>query len=58
VYPKDLEENADYILVNEETEERRRINGGEAIKNGIVFTQPVRSGSIWFYEKLNLKEGE
>jgi alpha-galactosidase len=51
VYPRDLDKNSEYNLCNEESGESRIMEGREAMSKGIVFSQPVRSGSIWFYER-------
>ena len=40
-----------YIFENEETGELREISGGEINSSGVTFTQPVRSGAVWFYKK-------
>jgi alpha-galactosidase len=41
-----------YILSNEETGEILELCGGEINKTGVTFTQPVRSGAIWFYCRI------
>ena len=42
-----------YVLTmtNEETGEIRELNGDDIHKHGVTFTQPVRSGAIWFYSR-------
>ena len=41
----------DYLFTNEETGESYTRPGREIIENGITFTQPLRSGAVWFYRK-------
>jgi hypothetical protein len=52
VKPHGFCDNCKYILSNEETGETLELCGGEINKTGITFTQPVRSGSIWFYWEI------
>lgn len=42
---------AEYILRNGETGETYTVSGAELVEKGITFTQPKRSGAVWFYEK-------
>ena len=51
VMPHGFCDKRKYVLVNNETGEIYEINGEEINKTGITFTQPVRSGAIWFYYK-------
>jgi len=48
VYPEGIGESR-LILVNDETGESFIVNDIE--KTGITFTQPVRTGAIWFYTR-------
>lgn len=52
VMPQGFDSYCRYILSNEETGEIRELDGAEINKTGIIFTQPVRSGAIWFYSKI------
>jgi alpha-galactosidase len=52
VFPRGLDREAAYVMTNEETGERYEISGQAACEQGLQFTQPVRSGAVWFYEKL------
>ena len=40
-----------YVFTNEETGESFELCGAHIQKSGVTFTQPVRSGAIWFYCK-------
>jgi alpha-galactosidase len=51
VFPLGLDEEASYSMVNEETGEKYEISGKAACNQGLKFTQPVRSGAVWFYKK-------
>ena len=51
VMPREFCDKSKYILSNEETGEIRELSGEDINKNGVTFTQPVRSGAIWFYSK-------
>jgi alpha-galactosidase len=51
VYPRDLVEGANYVLVNQETGETRTMNG-TVMTDGVTFSlSDPRSGAIWFYQK-------
>ena len=52
VMPSGFCGGADYLFENEETGESFIRSGGDIINNGIVFTQPARSGAIWFYSRI------
>ncbi len=43
---------ATYAFENVETAERREIAGTDLIRSGFSFTQPARTGAIWFYQRL------
>lgn len=49
VKPFAFDAGAEYIFENGETGETYTQKGSDITKKGIVFTQPVRSGSVWFY---------
>ena len=50
VIPRALLPDREYVFKNEETNESFVVCGREASNRGILFSQPVRSGSIWFYQ--------
>ena len=41
-----------YRFENEETGESFTVSGNEACEKGITLSQPVRSGSVWFYKVI------
>ena len=44
--------DAEYLFENPETAESYVRSGSEINQDGITFRQPVRSGAIWFYQKM------
>ena len=51
VMPQGFEAGVTYALYNEETGQRMEKTGEDIRQNGLTFTQPVRSGAIWFYQR-------
>ena len=52
VKPFGFDDCCDYRFINEETGEIYVKSGSDINQNGIILTQPVRSGSVWFYIKI------
>jgi alpha-galactosidase len=53
VRPRGLREDVTYRLENPETGEQREVKGAALAEDGLVFDNPPRSGSIWFYTERN-----
>ena len=51
VTPEGLRPDATYVLENPETGEQREVKGSVLAQDGLVFDNPRRSGSIWFYRE-------
>ncbi|MHB1293802.1 MAG: alpha-galactosidase [Anaerolineae bacterium] len=49
VKPAGICPHAEYVFENPETGERYTRSGADIHRDGITFSQPVRSGAIWFY---------
>ena len=52
VKPRGFCGHCNYILTNAVTDETLAISGEEVNKHGLTFTQPARSGSVWFYKTV------
>ena len=52
VRPEGFSPDVSYRMTNEETGESYEIDGAKVVREGVTFRQSVRSGSIWFYEKI------
>jgi alpha-galactosidase len=48
-----LRMDATYLLENPETGQQREVKGASLAQDGLVFDNPRRSGSIWFYTERN-----
>jgi alpha-galactosidase len=48
-----LRMDATYLLENPETGQQREVKGASLAEDGLVFDNPQRSGSIWFYTERN-----
>ena len=49
VIPRALRQDRTYVFTNDEAGGSFTVSGHEAACRGILLTQPLRSGSIWFY---------
>ena len=52
VRPSAFREEAMYTLRDGESGETRTVSGREVLERGITFSQPLSSGSIWFYSAM------
>ena len=52
VRPSAFREEAMYTLRDGESGETRTVYGREVLERGITFSQPLSSGSIWFYSAM------
>ena len=52
VKPAEIHAEATYLFENPEAGESYERSGSEVLRDGITFSQPVRSGAIWFYRKV------
>ena len=50
LYPRSLNPEAEYLLENPETGERRRLSGAALLSEGLALSIPSRSGAMWFYK--------
>jgi alpha-galactosidase len=51
-HPKGLNPEAEYLLENPETGERRRLSGAALLGEGLPLSLSARSGAIWFYKRV------
>ena len=52
IKPHGFRDKCKYLVSNEETGETLELCGEEINKTGVTFTQPARSGAIWFYWEM------